>query len=178
MKRIVALITSLLILVLFSCNKRKTPLDYLDITFNNKDGMTSVFIDSAKVVRVRIINEKWDKVYYQDTLSDSIFLRLNKLISTALAKKQDSIINHPTCFTSAYNLKLSYKKQISNVLVYNDPTSTYKPLDTLTKMLLKLSRTITKPTSDSLFIFKTFSKIATPPPPSSELTKFVPPKIQ
>jgi hypothetical protein len=181
-KRIIPLKIFILCLILFSCKNvsksRDSSIDYIDISFNNKDGMTSVYIDSSKVIRVNYINKSWEKFYFKDTLVDSIFNQIDKLIVKALYAKHDSIVNHQTCFTSAYNLNLSYKKDFFSVIVYQDPTTTYLPLDSLTKMIYRISKTITRHSSDSTFKFNTLSRISDPPPPSIELVKFVPPKLK
>ncbi len=182
MKRIIPLKIFIICLIFFSCKNeskcRDSSIDYIDISFNNNDGMTSVYIDSSKVIRVNYINKSWDKFYFKDTLADFAFYKIDKLIVKALSEKHDSIVNHQTCFTSAYNLNLSYKKDLFSVLVYQDPTTTYLPLDSLTKMIYRISRTITKQTSDSTFKFNTLARISDPPSPSIELVKFVHPKFK
>lgn len=128
-------------------------------------------------MKVRIIDPQWRYYNFQDTLHDTVFCKINQLFKHAMMVKHDSVIKRPTCFTTCYYLYVSYQKQNTHVLVYEEPDYSYQPLDTITKLLYQLSHKIKRHAFDTTYVFKSYSRVAGPPPPIKELTKFIPPKM-
>lgn len=171
-------------ITLASCgNKTPRPLttsfDYIEISFNNgTDGITSVYIDNTKVIKVRAINREKQCAYYQDTLADSVITKLNHFTENAFTNKFDSIVGHPSCFAFPYYLILSNKKQNIQTLVYQDKDYSFRPLDSLTKNIILLTRIIKHNPLDTNFVFKSLQKVVGPLQSLKEMKKFIPPVIK
>lgn len=173
----------LLFQTLISCRQEtlitKTSFDYIDISFNNgTNGLTSVYIDSSKVIKVHTINHDKQSVYYQDTLKELDVIKLNRLSNKAIANKIDTLIGSPSCFTFPYYLIIVNKDKSIRTLVYQDRDYSFRPLDSLIKNIILLTKTINHNPLDSNFIFHSLQKVSGPPSLTIELEKFVAPVIK
>jgi hypothetical protein len=157
----------------------KTSFDYIDISFNNgRTGIISVFVDSSKVIKVLTIDHDNKNHYYQDTLKDSDIIKLNRLSNKALMDKFDTVVGSPSCFSFPCYLIIASKDKNIRTLVYQDINYSFKPLDSLTKNIILLTRTIKQNPLDSNFAFNSLKKVIGPPSLTKEMEEFIPPVIK
>ncbi len=157
----------------------KTSFDILDISFNRgTSGITSVFIDSTKIIRVHIKDYDKQNSYYQDTLKDGDIIKLNRLSNKALTNKFDTLVGGPSCFSFPFYLIITNKNTTMKTLVYQDIDYSFKPLDSLTNTIILLTKTIKRYPLDTNFVFNSLKKVLGPPPPIYGMEKFVPPVIK
>jgi hypothetical protein len=157
----------------------KPSFHYIDISFNNgTSGIISVFIDSSKAIKVHTVDYKKQSHYYQDTLNDNDIVKLNRLSNEALAGKIDTLVGSPSCFSFPYYLVIAGKDKNMRTLIYQDKDYSFKPLDSLTKSILLLTRTIKQHPLDTDFVFNSLQRVLGPPSPTIEMSKFIPPVIK
>lgn len=171
------------IIILFSCHhdnkKIRTSFDFIDVSFNRgRDGITTVYLDSTKNIKVLITKYDNQKIFYQDTLNDSSISVLNTLSSKLLSAKMDTIIGSASCFTFPYYFDIASKNQHLQTLVNEDIDYSNPQFKTLIESILLLTTTIKHNALDSNFNFKSLSKVIGPPPPFIDTIRFIPPVIK
>jgi hypothetical protein len=156
----------------------KTSFDFIEITFNNGfDGITSIHIDTTKILRVRHINETRGVKYFMEQIPDDKITTLNQFASKAIIENADSIVLHPSKYTISYSLVLRQSGKTLQTFVHEDKDYPYFKFRSLTRYLFLLSRNIKENPIDTNFTFKTYQIVCNPPIPPIDTTKFRPPPI-
>lgn len=172
-----------LITILFACDhessRTKTSFDIIDVSFNRgRNGITSVYVDSTKNIKVLITKYDGQKIFYQDTLNDSSIVNLNILSNKLLSAKTDSIIGQSSCFTFPYYFEITSKNQKLQTLVNEDINYSQPQFKAFIENILRLTTTIEHNSLDSTFVFKSLSKVIGLPGPPIDTIKFIPPIIK
>jgi hypothetical protein len=170
----------ILFALLLSCEQekvRKISFESIDLTFSNGwTKMTSVYIDSNKIIKVRIDEHLSKLKNYRDTLPDSVFCKISEMTKKILMKKHDSIIGSPAPDAGGYSFLLNSKMGNINTMVFNYH-GYYKLLDTIVFYILDFAKKVKINSTDIHFNYKSLKKFAPPPMESSNVI-FVPPAIK
>lgn len=162
--------------------ENKTPLQfqYLDLSFNKgPDGITSVYLDSTKVLKIGLISVDLRTTYFCDTLHDTTLRHINKLVGDLLSYKLDTVAGMPGCFSFPFYFDIKGKKKHLQTLLYVDQSRSVTPFTPLVTYIYSLTANHKISPVKSGFEFKSLKKVQGPPPPAIvPFPKFIPPIIK
>lgn len=166
-------------LIVFSCKKpetQKAVFDSIDFTYSNGGTkITSVNLDSNKVLNVRVSELNKGIRYYRALLTDSLFYKIDSIAFVLFKEKPDSVFNQPMLDCSSYDFVMTMDgKQFTFHLYCMD--NFRNRMDALVYPLLRASENIKTETKDSTFVFKSYERMA--PPIIDSNVVFIPPVIK
>lgn len=165
--------------IMFSCRQQrveKTVFTKIDLSWGN--GWTkyiSVFIDSAKKVKVAIDELNKNPLYFNGQLTDTAFTKINHLINQALTLKFEKEIGNPIPDGSISYVIIESKLNNIESKIFESGIAT--KLDTIVNTIIQLNNYKLIKSLDSTFVFKSYNAIK-PPPPIMETIQFIPPVIK
>ncbi len=169
----------LIVLGLVSCKEpevKKVVFDSIEFTYSNGwTRITSLNLDSDKVLTIFVDDLKSGVHYYREIVNDSLANKVDSIAEIVLKEKHDSIINQPVLDGASYYFIATVNATQFATRVYSNGEDV-RPMDDLVHLLLSVAENSRSEVKGPVFEFKSYKKMALPAIDTNVV--FVPPVIK